>query len=240
MMKNPLRWLVLSLLTGVLVGEAADKKILLIAGRPSHGPGDHEFRAGSLLLEKCLDKLPGITAEVHDMGWPKSDDAFNGAKAILVYADGGGRHPAMRPERVKLINELIAKGVGIGCAHYGVEVPAGDTGKTMQDWIGGYYEHKFSVNPMWAPDYQKFPKHPIANGVKPFKVVDEWYFNMRFRDDGVGKITPILTAKPGKDVRDGPYVYPRGPYKHIVESEGRTETMMWAYERPNGLSLIHI
>ena len=79
MMKNPLRWFVLSLLTGVLVGEAADKKILLIAGRPSHGPGDHEFRAGSLLLEKCLDKLPGITAEVHDMGWPKSDDAFKGA-----------------------------------------------------------------------------------------------------------------------------------------------------------------
>lgn len=29
---------------------AADKKIVLIAGRISHGPGDHEFRAGSLLL----------------------------------------------------------------------------------------------------------------------------------------------------------------------------------------------
>ncbi len=234
MTKNPLRWLVLLLLAGVLAGESADKKILLIAGRPSHGPGDHEFRAGSLLLEKCLDQLPGITAEVHDMGWPKSDDVFKGADAILVYADGGGRHPAMRPERVKLINGLIAKGAGVGCAHYGVEVPAGDTGKTMQDWIGGYYEHKFSVNPMWAPDYQKFPRHPIANGVKPFKVVDEWYFNMRFRADGVGKVTPILTAKPGKDVRDGPYVYPRGPYKHIVEGEGRAETMMWAYERPNG------
>jgi len=57
---------------------------------------------------------------------------------------------------------------------------------------------------------------------------------MRFRKDGVGKITPILSAKPGKDVRDGPYVYPRGPYKHIIDAEGRAETMMWAYERPNG------
>lgn len=125
------------LLTVVVTGQSADKKILLIAGRPSHGPGDHEFRAGSLLLEKCLDRLPGISAEVHDMGWPKSDDAFNGADAILVYADGGGRHPAMKLERTKFINSLIAKGVGVGCAHYGVEVPAGDTGKTMQDWIGG-------------------------------------------------------------------------------------------------------
>ena len=222
------------LLVGVFFAESADKKILLIAGRPSHGPGDHEFRAGCLLLEKCLDQLPGITAEVHDMGWPNSDNAFKGVDAILIYADGGGRHPAIQPARTKLINDLIAKGVGVGCAHYGVEVPAGDTGKTMQDWIGGYYEHKFSVNPMWAPDFKTFPKHPITNGVKPFKVVDEWYFNMRFRQDGVGKITPILAAKPGKDVRDGPYVYPKGPYKHILDAQGRPETTMWAYERPNG------
>ena len=25
-----------------------------------------------------------------------------------------------------------------------------------------------------------------------------------------------------------------GPYKHIVEGVGRAETMMWAYERPDG------
>ena len=96
-------------LAGLFAAEAADKKILLIAGRPSHGPGDHEFRAGSLLLQKCLDRVPGISVEVHDMGWPKSDDVFNGADAILVYADGGGRHPAMKPERTKLINSLIDK-----------------------------------------------------------------------------------------------------------------------------------
>ena len=114
------------------------------------------------------------------------------------------------------------------------EVPAGDTGKTMQDWIGGYYEHRFSVNPLWSPDYQKLPKHPITSGVKPFKVFDEWYFNMRFRTDKIGKITPILAAKPGKDVRDGPYVFPKGPYPHIIDGLGRPEVMMWAYDRPDG------
>ncbi|MBL67660.1 MAG: hypothetical protein CMO74_04275 [Verrucomicrobiales bacterium] len=222
----------LGLLTAV--GYAADKKIILIAGPRSHRPGDHEFRAGCILLNKWLNDVKGVKSEMHTNGWPKSNDVFEGADAVFIYADGGGRHPAIRPDRAKLLNGLVAKGVGLGCGHYGVEVPKGDTGKTMQNWIGGYYEHRFSVNPMWAPDYQKFPKHPISNGVKPFKVVDEWYFNMRFREDGVGKITPILTAKPGKDVRDGPYVYPRGPYKHIIDGEGRAETMMWAYERPNG------
>ena len=222
------------LLVGVFTVSAADKRIILIAGKPSHRPGDHEFRAGCILLNKWLNKAPDIKSEMYDMGWPKSDTVFKGADAVFIFADGGGRHPAIQQKRAQLLNALVKKGVGIGCAHYGVEVPAGDTGKTMQNWIGGYYEHKFSVNPMWSPDFQKFPKHPISNGVKPFKVLDEWYFNMRFRTDGVGKITPILAVKPGKDVRDGPYVYPKGPYKHIVDGGGRAETMMWAYNRPDG------
>ena len=222
------------LLGGLGSGLAADKKILLIAGRPSHGPGDHEFRAGSLLLQKCLNQIKGIKAEVHDFGWPKDDEAFGGIDAVLIYADGGGGHPAIQKDRAKLIDGLAKKGIGIGCAHYGVEVPKGDPGKYMQDWIGGYYEHAFSVNPMWAPDFKTFPKHPIARGVKPFKVVDEWYFNMRFRKDGVGKITPILVATPSDKVRNGPYVWPKGPYKHIQAEKGRPETMMWSYVRKNG------
>ena len=222
------------LISGLGGGFAADKKILLVAGRPSHGPGDHEFRAGSLLLQKCLNNLNGIKAEMHDFGWPKDDSAFDGADAVLIYADGGGGHPAIQKNRAKLIDGLAKHGVGIGCAHYGVEVPRGDPGKYMQDWIGGYYEHAFSVNPMWAPDFKKFPNHPITRGVKPFKVVDEWYFNMRFRKDGVGKITPLLTAIPSDKVRNGPYVWPKGPYKHVQADKGRPETMMWAYERKDG------
>ena len=35
-------------------------------------------------------------------------------------------------------------------------------------------------------------------------------------------------------MRKGPYVYPRGPYDHIVKASGRVEAMMWAVERPDG------
>ena len=226
-------FVLLAALVAVGSADAADKKILLIAGRPSHGPGDHEFRAGCLLLKKCLDGVPGIKAEVHEMGWPKDDKAFEGVDAILIYADGGGGHPAIKPERLKLINELVKKGVGIGCAHYGVEVPKGEPGAALQEWIGGHYEHAFSVNPMWSPEFKEFPNHPVANGVKPFSVLDEWYFNMRFRD-GMKGVTPILVAKPSDAVRGGPYVFPRGPYPHIQEAKGRDETMMWMATRPEG------
>jgi hypothetical protein len=45
------------LVVGVLLGfnaSAADKKIVLVAGTPSHAPGDHEFNAGVQLLHECL------------------------------------------------------------------------------------------------------------------------------------------------------------------------------------------
>lgn len=215
------------------VTAAADKKILLIAGKQSHGPGDHEFRAGCLLLKQCLDQVPGIVSEVHSNGWPADLTAFDGADAVLIYADGGGGHPAIQADRMKFIDALADRGVGIGCAHYGVEVPKGDPGAALQKWIGGYYEHLYSCNPMWSPEFKSFPEHPITRGVQPFSVRDEWYFNMRFRPD-MENVTPILVAPPSDDVRDGPYVHPQGPYPHILANQGRDETMMWAVEREDG------
>lgn len=215
------------------VGHAAPKNIVLIAGKQSHGPGDHEFRAGSLLLKKCLDQVPGVSSTVYSNGWPHVENVFDNADAVLIYADGGGGHPAIQGERVKIIDGLAKKGVGIGCAHYGVEVPKGDPGEAMHRWIGGHYEHLYSVNPMWSPEFKLLPEHAVTRGVQPFSVRDEWYFNMRWRPDMKG-ITPILVAKPSEQVRKGPYVYPAGPYPHIVEAAGREETMMWVYERPDG------
>jgi len=45
---------------------------------------------------------------------------------------------------------------------------------------------------------------------------------------------PILVAKPSDDVRNGPYVYPKGPYDHIIADSGREEAMLWVVERPDG------
>lgn len=215
------------------VSAAEAKKILLLAGKQSHGPGDHEFQAGCLLLKQCLDEVPGVDVKVYSNGWPSDESAFEGADAVLIYADGGAGHPAVQGGRIQLLNSLVKKGVGIGCAHYGVEVLKGEAGDAMFDWIGGHYEHQYSVNPMWSPKFESFPNHPVTRGVKPFALIDEWYFNMRWRPDSKG-VTPILVATPTDDVRDGPYVYPNGPYPHIVAASGRPETMMWVYDRSDG------
>ncbi len=213
--------------------DTAPKKLVMLAGKPSHGPMEHEFNAGSLLLKKCLAKVPGLKVVHYKGGWPDSEKAFEGASGILLYADGGPGHPFIQGDHLSIITDFMKRGVGLMCAHYGVEILKDKGGKELQDWIGGYYENAYSVNPMWVPEYQEFPKHDIARGVKPFAVRDEWYFNMRFRDDMKG-VTPILTAKPSDATRDGPYVYPKGPYPHIQAAKGRVETMMWAVERSDG------
>ena len=64
------------------------------------------------------------------------------------------------------IRELMKKGVGFGCIHYAVEVPANKGGPEFLQWIGGYFETYRSVNPHWDADFTSFPKHPITQGVR--------------------------------------------------------------------------
>lgn len=219
--------------SGMNVSAPKTHKIVFIAGKPSHPTMMHEYNAGCLLLKKCLDKVKGIEAVVYTNGWPSDPHALDGADAVMLFMDGGDGHGGVQPAHLAQLGELMKKGVGLGCVHYAVEVPAGKGGKEWQDWIGGYYETAFSCNPMWEPNYETFPKHAVTRGVKPFTIKDEWYMNMRFRPNMEG-VTPLLVAKPSDKVRGGPYVYPQGPYAHIVVSSGRDEVMMWCTERADG------
>ena len=233
-----IRWLsVAALLLAVLllpgIASAADKKIVLIAGHPSHGPGDHEFNAGVQLLQQCLEKQPGVVSTFSLNGWPTDPHIFDNADAVLFFMDGGSSHPIIQDDHLKIIGDLMKKGVGLACVHYAVEVPRDKGGPEFLDWIGGYYEDHFSTNPHWVADIKKLPEHPITRGVKPFAIKDEWYYNMRFRPEMKG-VTPILVAKPDDETREGKSSSPRGPYPHIVAASGREEILAWAVERPDG------
>ena len=220
------------------------QKLVLIAGKPSHPPGMHEFRAGTLLLEKCLKNVPNLVVDRHEQGWVSDEKTFADADAVVIYADGGAKHPAVVDNHLETLRGLIAKGVGFGCMHYGVEIVPAQAGKEFQEWLGGHYENAYSCNPIWDAGYTDLPQHPITRGVQPFTTKDEWYFHMRFRpafghgiktaEDGAAKFAPILVATPSDATRDGPYVYPKGPYPHIQAEKGSPETMMWCIERADG------
>jgi hypothetical protein len=207
------------------------KKIVLVAGPRSHGYGSHEHNAGCLLLGKLLsENMRNIQAAVYTNGWPKDPTAFDNADAVAFYCDGGGGHVVMR--HLEEVDELAKKGVGIACLHYGVEVPKGKPGNYLLDWIGGYFETFWSVNPHWKAEFKGFPEHAITRGVKPFWMDDEWYYHMRFIEN-MKNVTPILTAVPPDSTRkrrDGTH----SGNPHVRARMGMPEHVAWAYERPDG------
>lgn len=211
----------------------AKRKVLLLAGDPSHGYGAHDHLAGCRLLAKSLnDSNVPIEATVFHYGWPKDPKAFDGVDCIVMYGDGGPGH--MVNKHLAELDALAKKGVGIVCLHYAVEVPKGPSGEKLLDWIGGYFEADWSVNPHWTASYSNLPDHPITRGVKPFEINDEWYYHMRFRD-GMRGVTPILTALPPKETLsrpDGPHA--GNPAVRAAIARGEVQHMAWAVQREDG------
>jgi type 1 glutamine amidotransferase len=234
-MKVQFRNIKLKKLTSAVSSSTGKKTALLLAGRKSHGFGAHDHLSGCSLLAKLLNEsgLP-IAAEVHSLekdGWPSSDK-LAAANTIVIYADGGGGHPFN--SHLDELSALTGKGVGIVCIHYGVEVPKGPSGEKFLEWTGGYFEPHWSVNPHWTANYTKFPDHPVTRGVKPFKINDEWYYHMRFRENLDG-VTPLLTDLPGQETLtrpDGPHS--GNPDVRKAIENGEPQHMAWARERPDG------
>ncbi len=212
--------------------DSATKKVVFVAGTKSHGYFSHEHNAGCLLLAKHLQAaFPNYTIDVHQNGWPADPEAFFAdADAVVMYCDGGGRH--MVVPHLSEVDALNRDGVGVGCIHYAVEVEKEKGGKEFLDWLGGYFEKDWSVNPHWTAEFTSMPHHPITRGVEPFAIEDEWYFHMRFRD-GMENVTPILSAvAPESTMKrpDGPHSGNRHVRKSVAA--GEAQHVAWASDQP--------
>ncbi len=233
-MKKLFSFLAVIFFSAIWSVSAADKKILLVAGQPSHGPGAHEHNAGVQLLKKCLDDVPGIKTEIQLNGWPEDEKIFDGADAVVLYMDGGPSHPLLQGDRLQKMGERMNKGVGLACLHYATEPTMEKGEKEFLEWIGGAFEINWSVNPHWDADFKTLPKHPITRGVKPFKINDEWYFHLRF-PEGTKGVTPILTAVPTPETTSRKNGAHEGNdiVRELVK-KGEPQTVAWAYQRENG------
>ena len=213
---------------------AGKTKIALMAGGQGHGLGSHEWNTAAMLIERYLEKAyPDVDCvPYYHRQWPKDLKELADVTAIVVIDSGGGGHPVAR--RLKEFAPLMEKGIGFACLHYAVEVPKGDAGDAFKDWLGGHFETFWSVNPHWVAEFKTFPDHPVANGVKPFAINDEWYFHMRFRD-GMKGVTPILSAVAPSETmkrRDGPHS--GNPHVRKAVANGEPQHVAWATVRDNG------
>ena len=232
----PFCQLILFSLLGLLCYTLSGKtRVVLIAGKDSHGSNAHNWGEGVDLLSNALtreSRLPIETA-IFKGGWPTDSSIFKDAATVVILSDGGGRHPLNK--NLKEFKSLADKGVGLVCVHYAVEVPKGTPGEMMKKWLGGYFEIFWSVNPHWTAEFKSLPKHPITRGVHPFSLRDEWYYHMRFRD-GLKGVTPILSALPPEDTLkrgDGPHSNNPHVRKSVLERKEK-QHVAWASEAENG------
>lgn len=228
-MKSLLLMALISAFGAPAVSFAAPKQIVFLPGKGSHGYGSHAFVAGSRLLADLLNRSGlDVYATVREGGWPAESGDLKDASAIVIFCDAN----AVIGNRYAEADALAKKGVGFAFLHYALDVGNKERGGHLLEWIGGYYEQHWSVNPMWVAKFESLPDHPVARGVRPFEILDEWYYHMRFAD-GMTGVTPLLTAVPPNRTRERP----DGPHSNNPTVRSRRDTpehVAWVYERPGG------
>lgn len=211
-----------------------DKKIVFVAGKPSHGHGEHEYRAGCLLLQKCLEDVPGITSVVYSNGWPSDPNAFQDASAVVLSMDGGPKSEMIEPAHLAQLGEAMQTSAGLACIHWAVEPTIEKGEKEFLQWLGGAFEINWSVNPVWTADFTDIPEHPVTRGVKPFSMRDEWYSHIRF-PEGMRGVTPLLSAIAPESTTDRPDGSHSGnpAFRESVKNKV-PQVVCWAFDRPDG------
>ncbi|MEM1082986.1 MAG: ThuA domain-containing protein [Verrucomicrobiota bacterium] len=205
------------------------KRIVFIAGAKSHKSGDHEFRAGCMLLAKALNEQSGlpVKAEVVGPDWGKDRSVLDGADAVVVYCDATS---AIKND-LEHLDKLAKEGLGLMFMHYAVH-PSKEVGEDyFRPWMGGAMEDNFSVNPHWLANLKVKPGHPIAEGVpEEFESFDEFYYNMRFIENRE-RVLDLVTAVP---TRERMRHYINMWDWHGAEGMGKPQTLMWGLEREDG------
>ncbi|MAR09920.1 MAG: hypothetical protein CL681_08070 [Blastopirellula sp.] len=225
---------VLSVLLVSPVFAEKQAKIVFISGTPSHGRLHHEHRAGNMILAEALNQSGlKVKAElVPHYGYPRDPSILDDAATVVIFCTGHGGH-VLNPH-LDQFDALMKKGTGVVMIHWATEAQKGKPGEKFLEWMGGFCDLDWSVNPHWTANFRELPKHPICNGVKPFAVNDEWYYHMRFVE-GMRGVTPILSDLPGPETlrrKDGPRS--GNPTVRRAVAAGEKQHVAWAYQRPSG------
>jgi len=191
-------------------------KIVLVGGSNYFKAGEHDYLAGAAVLADLLKQSPGV-APVLAADWPTKAETFAGAKAVVLFVDGGAKHAVLKGNRAAEVQKLIDAGVGLVQLHQVADYPK-DMGERARAWVGGSWEAGSGQRAHWVHEFKTFPDHAVCRGVTPFKIDDGWLFKNRFVD-GKSGVTPVLRT-----------VNPKG--KDSEADDGAI--VAWAYDRPGG------
>ncbi|MEJ7605238.1 MAG: ThuA domain-containing protein [Bryobacteraceae bacterium] len=206
-------WLLLLMIFLPQAADCRPRKIVLIAGKKSHGPGVHEYVKSVKLLKVMLDRsnLKGVRTEIHFNGWPEDAKTLEDADTIVMISDGQDGElyspvPFMTEERMQVMARQMKRGCGLVTFHFSTFSPDKYSAQ-MLDWVGGYFDWQddsgarkwySAIKTLDTEVEPATPNHPILRGFTPLAYKEEFYYNIRFLEPDP-RLNPILRvpALPG-------------------------------------------
>lgn len=214
---------------GATSAAGVPRKIVIVGGATSEGPGRHDYPDAVRLLKQWIETSPDVPlddavhVDAYPDGWPRDPAAFDGASTVVWYFDGDGRHPLLDAGRRARFESLMAQGVGLVALHQASTLPEGDRSVELARWLGAERRGTFDRTTEFAEFVPE--RHPVSRGVEPFSYRDEFYPTLRFFDAGGRSLTPILRTTLHVQYRNG---------ASVLDDLPEARTVAWAFERPGG------
>ena len=213
---------------------ASGPTIVLIGGDKQGYPRtEHDYPDGILAIERLIKGSPQLQAlnpviKAFPAGFPTDLSQIADADVVVMYFGMDYRPPRMTdpledPARRTAMEHLMAKGTGLIALHQASTVPDQTSAVPFADWLGAVRFGMADRSTEIAPVRISGAASPVANGLKDFNYLDEFYPTVTFST--TTRVTPILTAKVHIQIRNNKPVFEEPPSDHVIA---------WAAERPNG------
>ena len=127
-------------------------------------------------------------------GFPTDLGVLDGASTVVLYFDGlqETEPPLLEAARIAQREKIMAAGAGLIALHQASTLPAGNKTVPLLNWLGAKREGMFDRTTEKVALEIAAPTHPVAAGVGPIALTDEFYPTLVFAPGG--KVTPILRA----------------------------------------------
>jgi type 1 glutamine amidotransferase len=195
------------------------RRIVIVAGRKSHGPDDngvHDYPTQARLVEDALRRSVlaaqfSIVRTEND-AWPADEMAT--ADCLVVISDGrDGDLPfpdashINTPERIAAVEAAVAHGMGVVPVHFATFAGERDLERVLR-WQGAAFQWEqhgkrdWFSKITWATGVFDLlvAGHPVLRGVAAGRLHEEYYHRLAFSPDAVPLVA--VRALPGNDTRE--------------------------------------
>jgi len=179
--------------------KAKPLRLLLVAGKKDHGPGEHDYPAWLQVWNQLLSAAPGVSVDTA-MDWP-SESQLNAADTIIFYQKG-----QWSETRAEAIDRHLVRDGGLVYIHWAVEGGVG--ADALAERIGLASDAKqtaYRHGPLMV-DFSRGKEHPITRGLGKIAFHDESYWALRgtssairvlgTAQEAVGEVPLFWTVEP--------------------------------------------